>query len=136
MRNNGTRVVGTLIVRGALHQTSDEDDSAGVWVTKTFSASFAIEDRGFAGMPSPGDKVNIGPEEAALDYWAVVAEVEQSPDGSVRVIAELDFESQRGDVEINEVSDEYEVLTMYGHAVPIDQKLIDEKRTPISELND
>lgn len=136
MLNNGKRVVGSLIVRGALHQTSDEDAAAGEWVTRTFSASFAIEGRGFAGTPRPGDRANIGPEGASLDYWAVVSEVVQDSDGSIQVVSELDLEAQKDDVEANEVSDEYEVLTMYGHAVLIDQTLIDERRTPLSELND
>jgi hypothetical protein len=126
MRDKGKRVAGTLIVRGALHQVSEEDEAAGEWVTKTYSASFAIENREFVGVPRPGEKVNIGPTEAPLDYWAVVADVEQDPDVSVQVIAELDVDAQREDVEINEVSDEYEVLTFYGHAVQIDEELIDE----------
>lgn len=58
----------------------------------------------------------------------MVTEVEQNPDGSVQVIAELDIEHQRQDVETNEVSDEYEVLTFYGHAFQIDEELVDEKR--------
>jgi hypothetical protein len=136
MRDKGKRVAGTLIVRGALHQVSEEDEAAGEWVTKTYSASFAIENREFVVVPRPGEKVNIGPTEAPLDYWAVVADVEQDPDGSVQVIAELDVDAQREDVEINEVSDEYEVLTFYGHAVQIDEELIDEKRTQLSELEE
>lgn len=136
MRDNGKRISGTLIVRGALHQVSEEDRASGEWVTRTYSASFAIEDRKFAGTPSPGEKVNIGPTEASLDYWAVVSEVGQRPDGSVEVTSELDIDAQREDVEINEVSDEYEVLTFYGHAVQIDVELIDEKREPPSELDD
>jgi hypothetical protein len=136
MRDKGKRVAGTLIVRGALHQVSEEDEAAGEWVTKTYSASFAIENREFVGVPRPGEKVNIGPTEAPLDYWAVVADVEQDPDVSVQVIAELDVDAQREDVEINEVSDEYEVLTFYGHAVQIDEELIDEKRTQLSELEE
>jgi len=72
MRDKGKRVAGTLIVRGALHQVSEEDEAAGEWVTKTYSASFAIENREFVGVPRPGEKVNIGPTEAPLDYWAVV----------------------------------------------------------------
>lgn len=136
LRDNGKRVAGTLIIRGALHQTSDEDVAAGEWVTKTYSASFAIEEREFVGVPRPGEKVNIGPSEAPLDYWAVVAEVGRKPDGTVEVMAQLDLESQKEDVEINEVSDEYEVLTFYGHAVQIDEELIDEKRTPLSELEE
>lgn len=132
MRDNGKRVSGTLIVRGALHQVSEEDRAAGEWVTKTYSAIFAIEDREFVGTPRPGEKVNIGPTEAPLDYWAVVSEVEQNPDGSVQVIAELGIERQREDVEINEVSDEYEVLTFYGHATQIDEELVDERREKLS----
>jgi hypothetical protein len=99
-------------------------------------ASFAIEDREFAGIPRPGEKVNIGPTEAPLDYWAVVAEVEQKPDGSIEVTTELDVEAQRADVEVNEVSDEYEVLTFYGHATQIDEALLDERRVPLSHLED
>lgn len=34
MRGNGSEVRGTLIVRGALHQTYEEDEAAGEWVTK------------------------------------------------------------------------------------------------------
>jgi hypothetical protein len=135
MRDNGKRVTGTLIVRGALHQISDEDEVAGEWVTKTYSTSFAIEDRELARVPRLGEKVNIGPVEAPLDYWAVVAEVEQTEDGSVQVTAELDVEAQKEDVEINEVSDEYEVLTFYGHAVQIDEELIEEKRIPMNEVD-
>lgn len=134
MRGNGKRVVGALIVRGALHQISEEDEEAGEWVTKTYSASFAIEDRGFAGVPRIGERVNIGPEEAPLDYWAVVLDVQQTPDGSVRVISELDIDAQKGDVAVNEVSDEYEVLTVYGNTTQIDEELIEEKRTPLSDL--
>jgi len=136
MGTDGKKVVGTLIVRGALHQTSEQEEAAAEGVTKTYSASFAIEDREFAGVPRAGEKVNIGPSEAPLDYWAVVAVVEQKPDGSVEVTAELDVEAQREDVEVNEVSDEYEVLTFYGHATQIDEELISEKRVPLSELED
>lgn len=136
MRGNGKRIAGTLIVRGALHQMSEEDDVAGEWVTKTYSATFAIEDREFASMPRLGEKVNIGPEEAPLDYWAVVSEVEQKPNGRIQIIAELDVEAQKEDVEINEVSDEYEVLTVYGHTVQIAEDLIEERRTPLSELHE
>jgi hypothetical protein len=45
-------------------------------VTKTYSTTFAIEDREFAGNPLPGEKVNIGPADVSLEYWAVVSEVE------------------------------------------------------------
>jgi hypothetical protein len=136
MGTDGKKVIGTLIVRNALHQTSEEDEAAGEWVTKTHSASFVIEGREFAGIPRPGEKVNIGPTEAPLDYWAVAAEVEQKPDGSIEVTAELDVEAQRADVEVNEVSDEYEVLTFYGHATQIDEALLDERRVPLSHLED
>jgi hypothetical protein len=136
MRGNGKRVWGTLIVRGALHQISEEDEQSQEWVTKTYSATFAIEDRHFAGVPRQGEKVNIGPEEAPLDYWAVVSEVEEKPDGTIEVIADLDTEAQKEDVEMEEVSDEYEVLTMYGHTAQIAEELIQETRTPLSELED
>lgn len=134
MRGNGSEVPGTLIVRGVLHQTYEEDEAAGEWVTKTFSATFANEDRKFAGVPSRGDKVNIGPADAPLDYWAEVTEVERMADGTLRVSAQLDPEGQREEVEENEVSTEYEVLTFYGHARQIANELIEEERTPLSEL--
>jgi hypothetical protein len=70
MRGNGKRVVGTLIVRGALHQISEEDKEASEWVTRTYAASFAIEDRNFDGVPRLGERVNIGPEEAPAVYAA------------------------------------------------------------------
>ena len=136
MRGNGKKVSGTLIVRGALHQISEENEQTGEWVTKTYSATFAIEDRHFAGIPRRGEKVNIGPEEAPLDYWAVVSEVEENPDGTIEVLADLDVEAQNEDVEMEEVSDEYEVLTMYGHTAQIAEELIQETRTPLSELHE
>jgi len=61
LRGNGSEVHGTLIVKGALHQDYLEDRATGEWVTKTYSATFAIEDRRFAGIPSRGERVNIGP---------------------------------------------------------------------------
>jgi hypothetical protein len=133
MRDKGKRIAGTLIVTGALRQDYDEDPVAGEWVTKTYSATFAIEGRVFAGVPREGEKINIGPEEAALDYWAVVNEVAELSDGNLRVTAQLDVDSQREQVEVNEESDEYEVLTFYGHTVEIAEELIEEKRAPLSD---
>ncbi len=136
MRNNGKRVRGTLIIRGALHQITEVDEAAGEWVTKTYSASFMIEERDFAGIPREGEKVNIGPEEAPLDYWAVVSAVEELEAGRVEVTAELDVEAQKEDVEINEGSDEYEVLTVYGHAAHIRDELIGEERGPYPDMEE
>lgn len=136
MRGNGHPIVGTLIVQGALRQDYEEDESTGEWVTKTYSVTFTIEDRGFVGIPMVGEKVNIGPEEVALDYWAIVSGVEQLPHGKVRVMAEVDPTTQLKQLEENEESDECEVLTVYGHAVELSEELIDERRTPLSELED
>lgn len=83
-----------------------------------------------------GDKVNIGPAEPPLDYWAEVAEVEELDDGTVRVTAQLDLESQREEVVENEVSAEYEVLTFYGHARQIEEDLLEERRIPLSQTDD
>lgn len=134
MSTDGNSVVGTLIVRGALNQTYGEDGATEEWVTKTFSATFAIEDRDFASLPREGERVRVGPPGPPLDYWAVVVEVEQKKDGNVEVMAQLDVEAQREDVEEDEVSYEYEVLTFYGHAKQIDNELIEETRVPLAEL--
>lgn len=136
MRGNGSEVRGTLIVRGALHETYEDDGASGEWVTKTRSATFAIENRRFVGIPGLGDKVNIGPAEPPLDYWAEVDEVEELDDGTVRVTAQLDLDGQREEVEENEVSAEYEGLTFYGHARQIANEVIEETRTPLSDLED
>lgn len=136
MNGDGRSVHGTLVVKGALHQTYDEDKASGDWVTSTFSGTFAIPDRAFLEVPTEGEKVNIGPQQAPpLDYWAVVTGVDSMPDGSLRVIAELDQDAQLEEVEENEVSDEYEVLTFYGHATQIGNDLIKENRVPLSEMD-
>jgi len=41
MNRDGRRVGGTLIVKGALHQTYDEDKVSGDWVTSTCAGTFA-----------------------------------------------------------------------------------------------
>lgn len=136
MSTDGDKVVGTLIVRGALNQTYEEDGAAKEWVTRTFSGTFAIENRDFVGLPSEGEKVNIGPPRPALDYWAVVAKVEQNQDGNFEVTAQLDVEAQREEVEEDEVSYEYEVLTFYGHAKQVANELLEVTRVPLSDLED
>jgi hypothetical protein len=56
------------------------------------------------------------------------------PNGTVRVTAELDPLSQREQLEMNEESDEYEILTVYGHAIEVALELIDESRTPLLDF--
>jgi hypothetical protein len=124
-RGNDSEVRGTLIVRGALDQDYEQDRLSNEWVTRIYSSAFAIENRRFVGVPAVGERVNIGPDEAQLDYWAKVVEVDQELDGHLRVIAELDREVQLEEVETNEVSEEYEVLTFYGHASQVSREVVE-----------
>lgn len=124
------------MVKGALRQDNGEEESIGEWVPKTYSAKFAIKNRALAAIPTVGDKVNIGSDGMPLDYWAAVAGAEDLEVGTVRVTADLDPGSQWEQLDLGEESEEYEVLSFHGDAVMIPEELVEEKRTPSSELEE